>query len=57
MLSFFIFFSRFTKLKLLDKVFAQLCSVLPSAVMIPHCYVEAPDVIRITAQPNVNFYN
>jgi len=47
--------SCFAKLNPLENFFAQLCSLLPSVVRTPHCYVEAKDVIRITAQPKVNF--
>jgi len=50
-------FSSFAKLKPLENVSALVCIVLLSAVRIPHCYVEAPDVIGIIAQPSVNFYN
>jgi hypothetical protein len=41
----------------LDNVLAQLCSLLPSVVRIPHCYGEGKDVIMITAQHVVNCYN
>jgi len=40
-----------------DNVVAQLYSVLPSFVRIPHPYGETKDLIRITAQPLVDFRN